>query len=122
VRVRYRQGCEKAGRQDVETIDIPGRVTLRGLYEGVRRTESIRAWPQLDRGFARAVNHGIHGLERESLQTGTNRFITPVSAGFHGVGVLFELTPDPLDARRLEEPFSPKGRLGGDLHSHRRRA
>jgi molybdopterin synthase catalytic subunit len=32
-----------------------------------------------------------------------------VSGGVHGAGVLFELTPDPLDARRLEAAVSHKG-------------
>src|SRR5260370_16270579 len=35
-------------------------------------------------------------------------FIPPVSGGAHGVGVLFELTVDPLDARSLEAPVAHK--------------
>ena len=36
-------------------------------------------------------------------------FIPPVSGGAHAVGVLFELTRDPLDARRLEAAVSHAG-------------
>jgi molybdopterin synthase catalytic subunit len=36
-------------------------------------------------------------------------FIPPVSGGAHGVGVLFELTQDPLDARRLEAAVARTG-------------
>ena len=36
-------------------------------------------------------------------------FIPPVSGGAHGVGVLFELTPRPLDARRMETAVAHKG-------------
>jgi molybdopterin synthase catalytic subunit len=36
-------------------------------------------------------------------------FIPPVSGGAHPVGVFFELTTDPLDARRLEAAVAHKG-------------
>src|SRR5260370_35445019 len=36
-------------------------------------------------------------------------FIPPVSGGAHAVGVLFELTTDPLDARRIEAAVAHKG-------------
>ena len=47
-------------------------------------------------------------------------FIPPVSGGPGEVGVLFELTDQPLDARRLEAAVARTGRRR-HLHLHRRR-
>jgi molybdopterin synthase catalytic subunit len=76
------------------------------MYEGVRRTHP--GMPSRD-GVRAAVNQEFTDWSATVSDGDEVAFIPPVSGGVHGVGVLFELTPDPLDARRLEAAVSHKG-------------
>jgi molybdopterin synthase catalytic subunit len=76
------------------------------MYDSLRRTH-----PRLPgrEGVRAAVNQEFTDWSATVSAGDEVAFIPPVSGGAHGVGVLFELTPDPLDARRLEAAVSHKG-------------
>jgi len=106
VRFRYLARLRELAGTDSETMDIPVAWTLRDMYEGVRRTHP--GMPSRD-GVRAAVNQEFTDWSATVSDGDEVAFIPPVSGGVHGVGVLFELTPDPLDARRLEAAVSHKG-------------
>jgi molybdopterin synthase catalytic subunit len=92
---------------DSETIDdVPVSWTLSELYLDLQRMHP--ALPSTD-SVRVAVNQEFSEWSAEIPNGGEVAFIPPVSGGAHGVGVLFELTVDPLDARRLEAAVAHKG-------------
>jgi molybdopterin converting factor subunit 1 len=97
---------EQAG-MDTEMLELPAASTLADVYEALRRRH-----PALgsDRSAVRAaLNQEFKDWSVQVADGDEVAFIPPVSGGAHGVGVLFELTADPLDARRLEAAVSHKG-------------
>ncbi len=97
---------EQAGT-DTEVLELPAASTLADVYEALRRRH-----PTLvsDRNTVRAaLNQEFKDWSAQVADGDEVAFIPPVSGGAHGVGVLFELTADPLDARRLEAAVSHKG-------------
>jgi molybdopterin converting factor subunit 1 len=97
---------EQAGT-DTEMLELPAASTLADVYEALRRRH-----PALgsDRSAVRAaLNQEFKDWSVQVADGDEVAFIPPVSGGAHGVGVLFELTADPLDARRLEAAVSHKG-------------
>ena len=106
VRFRYLARLRELAGTDSETMDIPLGWTVSDMYDGVRRMH-----PGLpERGGVRAaVNQEFTDWSATVSDGDEVAFIPPVSGGVHGAGVLFELTPDPLDARRLEAAVSHKG-------------
>jgi molybdopterin synthase catalytic subunit len=97
---------EQAGT-DTEMLELPAASTLADVYEALRRRH-----PELesDRNAVRAaLNLEFKEWGAQVADGDEVAFIPPVSGGAHGVGVLFELTADPLDARRLEAAVSHKG-------------
>jgi MoaE-MoaD fusion protein len=107
VRVRYFARLRELAGTDVERlVDVPAGETLAELYTRLRR-----AHPALpDRESVRvAVNQEFVDWNAQPSIDDEVAFIPPVSGGAHGVGVLFELTVDPLDARRLEAAVAHKG-------------
>ena len=107
VRVRYFARLRELAGTDVEkVVDVPAGETLAELYTRLRR-----AHPALpDRETVRvAVNQEFVDWSAQPSIDDEVAFIPPVSGGAHAVGVLFELTLDPLDARRLEAAVAHKG-------------
>jgi molybdopterin converting factor subunit 1 len=97
---------EQAGT-DTEMLELPATSTLTDVYEALRRRH-----PKLesDRNAVRAaLNLEFKEWSAQVADGDEVAFIPPVSGGAHSVGVLFELTADPLDARRLEAAVSHKG-------------
>jgi molybdopterin converting factor subunit 1 len=106
VRCRYLARLRELAGTDCETVEIPVGWTVSDMYDSLRRTH-----PRLPgrEGVRAAVNQEFTDWSATVSAGDEVAFIPPVSGGAHGVGVLFELTPDPLDARRLEAAVSHKG-------------
>lgn len=100
-RLREQAGTER------ETLELPAGSTLADVYETLRRS-----YPALeaDRKAVRAaLNQEFSDWTVQVADGDEVAFIPPVSGGAHGVGVLFELTARPLDARRMETAVAHKG-------------
>jgi molybdopterin synthase catalytic subunit len=97
---------EQAGT-DAETVEVRAGATVDDVYDALQKLhpaldpnrESVRA----------AVNQEFAEWDVIVAAGDEVAFIPPVSGGAHGVGVLFELTTDPLDARRIEAAVAHKG-------------
>jgi MoaE-MoaD fusion protein len=96
---------EQAGT-DSETVEVREGATVDDVYDALQTLhpalpnhESVRA----------AVNQEFVEWGRKVAAGDEVAFIPPVSGGAHGVGVLFALTTDPLDARRIEAAVAHKG-------------
>jgi MoaE-MoaD fusion protein len=97
---------EQARGAETETLELPAGSTLADVYETLRQRHP--ALP--DRGAVRAALNQEFSDWTATVEDGDEAaFIPPVSGGAHGAGVLFELTVDPLDARRLEAAVAHKG-------------
>ena len=97
---------EQAGTE-TEKLELPAGSTLAEVYAALRRQHPAL---ETDRKAVRAaLNQEFKDWSTAVADGDEVAFIPPVSGGAHGVGVLFELTPDPLDARRLEAAVSHKG-------------
>jgi molybdopterin synthase catalytic subunit len=107
VRVRYFARLRELAGTDSETVDqVPVTSTLNELYRGLQRRHPALPDPE---SLRVAVNQEFAEWSTEIPHGGEVAFIPPVSGGAHAVGVLFELTRDPLDARRLEAAVSHAG-------------
>jgi molybdopterin converting factor subunit 1 len=97
---------EQAGTES-ESVEVERGSTVADVYDSLRRShpaldpnrESVRA----------AVNQEFADWDEIVANGDEIAFIPPVSGGAHAVGVLFELTADPLDARRIEAAVAHKG-------------
>src|SRR6267143_4584047 len=97
---------EQAGTE-VENIELRAGSTVADVYDALRKLhpgldgnrESVRA----------AVNQAFADWDAPIANGDEVAFIPPMSGGSHAVGVLFEITADPLDARRIEAAVSHKG-------------
>ncbi len=97
---------EQAGT-DAETVEVRQGATVDDVYDALQKLhpaldpnrESVRA----------AVNQEFAEWDVVVAAGDEVAFIPPVSGGAHGAGVLFELTADPLDARRIEAAVAHKG-------------
>src|ERR1700694_382674 len=97
---------EQAGRDD-ESLELPAGSTVADVYAALRKSHPGL---ETDRHAVRAaVNQEFAGWDAVVADGDEVAFIPPVSGGAHGVGVLFELTAAPLDARRLEAGVAHKG-------------
>jgi molybdopterin synthase catalytic subunit len=106
VRFRFLARLRELAGTDLETIDIPIDWTVSDMYDSLRRTHP--GLPDRD-GVRAAVNQEFAEWSSRVSDGDEVAFIPPVSGGAHAVGVLFELTRDPLDARRLEAAVSHAG-------------
>src|SRR6202040_1516487 len=87
--------------------ELPAGSTVADVYEALRRER-----PALEadhKAVRAALNQEFKDWSAEVADGDEVAFIPPVSGGAHGVGILFELTPDPLDARRMEAAVTHKG-------------
>jgi molybdopterin converting factor subunit 1 len=97
---------EQAGT-DAESIELPVGSTVADVYETMQR---LHPGLEADRHAVRAALNQEFVEWNAAVADGDEvAFIPPVSGGAHGVGVLFELTPRPLDARRMETAVAHKG-------------
>src|SRR6202171_4385044 len=97
---------EQAG-SETDMLEVPDGATLADVYEALRGKHPAL---EADRKAVRAaLNQEFKDWATKVGDGDEVAFIPPVSGGSHGVGVLFELTADPLDARRLEAAVSHKG-------------
>jgi MoaE-MoaD fusion protein len=97
---------EQAGTE-TEIIELPAGASLADVYEALRQNHPAL---EADRNAVRAaLNQEFKEWDAQVADGDEVAFIPPVSGGAHGAGVLFELTPDPLDARRLEAAVTHKG-------------
>lgn len=97
---------EQAGT-DAERVALPAGSTLADVWEAVRRSHPGL---EADRDAVRAaLNQAFADWAAPVVDGDEVAFIPPVSGGAHAVGVLFELTADPLDARRMEAAVTHKG-------------
>jgi molybdopterin synthase catalytic subunit len=97
---------EQAGTDD-ENVELQAGSTVSDVYEALRR-----AHPALEAnrdGVRAALNQEFADWDAVVADRDEIAFIPPVSGGAHGVGVLFELTARPLDARRMETAVAHKG-------------
>lgn len=96
---------EQAGAE-TETLELPAGSTLAEVYEALRQRHA--GLPE--RGAVRGALNQEFSDWAATVEDGDEAaFIPPVSGGAHGAGVLFELTADPLDARRLEAAVAHDG-------------
>jgi len=97
---------EQAGT-DTEDIELQAGSTVADVYDALRRSHpGLEPNRDAVRG---AVNQEFADWDVIVADGDEVAFIPPVSGGAHGVGVLFELTSRPLDARRLEAAVAHAG-------------
>ena len=96
---------EQAGT-DSQTVELPAGSTVADVWEALRLS---RPRLEANRDAVRAaLNQQFTAWESLVADGDEVAFIPPVSGGAR-VGVLFELTADPLDARRLETAVAHSG-------------
>ena len=107
VRVRLFARLRELAGFELESVEVPPDSTVADVYEAVRRAhpdfqveqESVRA----------ALNQEFADWDEVVSNGDEVAFIPPVSGGAHVVGVLFEVTTVPLDARRVEQAVAHAG-------------
>jgi len=107
VRARFFARLREQAGTDSESVEVERGSTVADVYDALRK-----AHPALDpnRESVRvAVNQEFGDWDVIVAAGDEVAFIPPVSGGTHAVGVLFELTTDPLDARRIEATVAHKG-------------
>jgi molybdopterin synthase catalytic subunit len=92
---------------ETDTLELPAGSTLAGVYEALQRAHPALK-PDLN-GVRAALNQEFTDWNVTVADGDEVAFIPPVSGGAHGAGVVFEITADPLDARRLEAAVAHKG-------------
>jgi molybdopterin synthase catalytic subunit len=95
---------EQAGTE-TERLELPAGSSLADAYDTLRLRHPTL--PERS-GVRAALNFEFNDWTAKVADGDEVAFIPPVSGGAHGVGVLFELTMDPLDARRLEAAVAHK--------------
>ena len=97
---------EQAGT-DAENIEVLDGSTVADVYAAMQR---LHPGLQADQNAVRvALNQEFTDWRSMVAEGDEVAFIPPVSGGVHGVGILFELTSWPLDARRMETAVAHKG-------------
>ena len=106
VKVRLFARLREQAGTEIETLEMAAGSTLADVYEALRSNHSAL---EPDRKAVRAaLNQEFEDWSARVADGDEVAFIPPVSGGAHGVGILFELTPDPLDARRMEAAWLAK--------------
>jgi molybdopterin synthase catalytic subunit len=107
VKVRFFARLREQAGTETESIELPSGSTLADAYRAMRRVHPALE-PSLD-SVRPAVNQEFSDWDAMVTDGDELAFVPPVSGGAHKVGVLFELTVQPLDARRLEAAVSHPG-------------
>jgi molybdopterin converting factor subunit 1 len=97
---------EQAGTEH-ELLELPAGSTLADVFAALR-TKHPALEPDLS-SVRVALNFEFQDWSATVSDGDEVAFIPPVSGGAHAVGVLFEITVDPLDARRMEAAVAHKG-------------
>src|SRR5438046_9658701 len=122
VRVRFFARLREQAGVEIEPRQMPPGSTLADVYDVSRRAHP--ALPEREGGRA-ALNQEFADWTIKVADGDEVAFIPPVSGGAHRVGILFELTADPLAARRLEAAGAHAGAgalctfPGGERHHGR---
>ncbi len=106
VRVRFFARLREQAGVEIEPRQMPPGSTLADVYDVSRRAHP--ALPERE-GVRAALNQEFADWTIKVSDGDEVAFIPPVSGGAHRVGILFELTADPIDARRLEAAVAHAG-------------
>ena len=106
VRVRFFARLRQQAGVEIEPRQMPPGSTLADVYDVSRRAHP--ALPERE-GVRAALNQEFADWTIKVSDGDEVAFIPPVSGGAHRVGILFELTADPIDARRLEAAVAHAG-------------
>jgi molybdopterin synthase catalytic subunit len=110
VRVRLFARLREQAGTDSETVEVPRESTVADVYDAL-----LHRHPDLEssRDAVRpALNEEFAAWDAVVAQGDEVTFIPPVSGGANAVGVMFEITTEPLDARRAERAVT-HARAGG---------
>jgi molybdopterin converting factor subunit 1 len=107
VRARLFARLRELAGADTEDIRVPTGATVVAVYDQLLRIHP--ALPPNRNAVRPAVNQEFADWDTVVTDGDEVAFIPPVSGGTHGVGILFELTSGPLDARRLEAAVAHPG-------------
>jgi molybdopterin converting factor subunit 1 len=107
VRARLFARLKELAGADTEDIRVPAGATVAAVYDHL--VDLHPALPANRETVRPAVNQEFAGWDTVVADGDEVAFIPPVSGGTHGVGILFELTSGPLDARRLEAAVAHPG-------------
>ena len=103
VRVRLFARLRELAGFESESVELPPESTVADVYQAVRRAHPAF---EVDRESVRAaLNQEFADWDQVVSDGDEVAFIPPVSGGAHVVGVLFEVTTEPLDARGLQPPL-----------------
>jgi molybdopterin synthase catalytic subunit len=107
VRVRLFARLREQAGTETESLEVPAGSTLLDVYESIRLRHPAL---EPDRNAVRgAINQELSEWSTQVADGDEVALIPPVSGGTHGVGVLFELTTKPLDARRMVAAVAHSG-------------
>ena len=106
VRVRFFARLRELAGIELEVLHVPPDATVADAYEASRAGHPALP-PQ---GSVRAaLNQEFADWDAKVSNGDEVAYIPPVSGGAHKVGIVFELTTDPVDARRLEAAVAHAG-------------
>src|SRR5262245_46958749 len=106
VRVRFFARLRELAGTEVEVQHLSPDATLADAYAASRAKHPALPARESVRG---ALNQEFADWTAPVANGDEGAFIPPVSGGAHKVGILFELTTDVLDARRLEAAVAHAG-------------
>ena len=107
VRVRLFARLREQAGTDTETVELPRESTVADVYAALRQRH-----PDLEQNrdaVRPALNEEFADWDDVVSQGDEVTFIPPVSGGAQSVGVMFEITTEPLDPRRTETAVSHAG-------------
>jgi molybdopterin synthase catalytic subunit len=97
---------EQAGAE-TETVEVAPQSTVADVYDALRR-----AHPNLESNLDAvrpALNEEFADWDQVVADGDEVVFVPPVSGGADAVGVMFEVTTEPLDARKVEQAVTHAG-------------
>ena len=110
IRARLFARLREQAATDVEPVELPAGATIRDVYAELRRRHPAL---EADLALIRPARNETFADWSDVVTDGDDvAFIPPVSGGAAGAGVLFEITVDALDPRRLEAAVAHPGAGG----------